>query len=147
MFLFQLVSLLTLCLTSSQPIRSNAAGCTTSHRWRRNAETGCSSWGPWAAHRAIQKPASLQSVTHRSADTPCVYCTCWWTKLWRQIIPLWAIRLGGGVAALTHTQASGKKMSKTLSWRPTALLCGASLLLNFSWAKSYFNGFQTIHAS
>lgn len=39
------------------------------NKWRRNAETGRSSWGPWAAQRAIPM-ASLRSVTHRLADTP-----------------------------------------------------------------------------
>ncbi len=77
-----MASLLTLFLTSSQPTHSYPAGRAASHRWRRNAETSCSSWGPRAAHRVILKAASLRSVTHRLADTPRVSCTCWWTKLW-----------------------------------------------------------------
>lgn len=78
-------SLLTSLLSSSPPswlLRS------TTHRWRRNAETGCSSRAPRAAHGAALKAASLRSVTHRLADIPCVSCTCWWTELWSWITPL-----------------------------------------------------------
>ena len=77
-------SLLTSLLSSSPP---NWLLRSTTHRWRRNAETGCSSRAPRAAHRAVLKAASLRSVTHRLADIPCVSCTCWWTKLWSWITP------------------------------------------------------------
>lgn len=95
-------SLLTSLLSSSPPswlLRS------TTHRWRRNAETGCSSRAPRAAHGAALKAASLRSVTHRLADIPCVSCTCWWTELWSWITPLAATerlhhRCSGGH---THT--------------------------------------------
>lgn len=88
-------SLLTLFLTSSRATHSYPAGHAASHRWRRNAETGRSSRGPQAAHRALLKAASLRSVTHRLADTPHVSCTCWWTKLWGWITPFTATELSG----------------------------------------------------
>lgn len=85
----------TLFTTTSWPTHSYPAGRVASHRWKRNAEEARSSWGPQAAHRAIPKAASLRSVTHRLADTPCVSCTCWWTKLWSSITPFTATEPGG----------------------------------------------------
>ena len=116
-------SLLTSLLSSSPPSRLLRS---TTHRWRRNAETGCSSRAPPAAHGAALKAASLRSVTHRLADIPCVSCTCWWTELWTWITPLAATewlhhRCSGGH---THAPVCGKY--KTQSWWATALLCRAS---------------------
>lgn len=129
-------SLLTSSLSAhSYPHRSRHP----SHKWRRNAETGRSSWGPRAAQRAIPM-ASLRSVTHRLADAPRVSRTRWWTKSWSWIDPLTVTEPGGERfhhryrGGLAHRVCGKCERHKAEGQQ---LYCAVALLMHSSRAKTY----------
>lgn len=109
------------------------------HKWRRNAETGRSSWGPRAAQRAIPM-ASLRLVTHRLADAPRVSRTRWWTKSWSWIDPLTVTEPGGERfhhryrGGLAHRVCGECERHKAEGQQ---LYCAVALLMHSSRAKTY----------